>query len=106
VGQRPTPFTAAIKFFLYTLAGSVVMLLAILALYFYAPVAADGTRTFDVPTLLAARRHFSDPLKVWLFWDSFLPSPLSSDVPVPHVAPGRAHGSAHGGLRSFWPVSS
>src|SRR5256885_3445574 len=62
---------AAIKFFLYTLAGSVVMLLAILALYFYAPAAADGTRTFDVPTLLAAAQHFSDALKVWLFWGFF-----------------------------------
>ncbi len=60
---------AAIKFFLYTLAGSVVMLLAILALYFYAP--AGGTRTFDVPTLLAAAHDFSDPLKVWLFWGFF-----------------------------------
>jgi NADH-quinone oxidoreductase subunit M len=62
---------AAIKFFLYTLAGSVVMLLAILALYFYAPVQAGGTRTFDVPTLLAAAQTFSDPLKVWLFWGFF-----------------------------------
>jgi NADH-quinone oxidoreductase subunit M len=62
---------AAIKFFLYTLAGSVVMLLAILALYFYAPVAAEGTRTFDVPTLLAAAQNFSDPLKAWLFWGFF-----------------------------------
>jgi NADH-quinone oxidoreductase subunit M len=62
---------AAIKFFLYTLAGSVVMLLAILALYFYAPAAADGTRTFDIPTLLAAAQSFSDPLKVWLFWGFF-----------------------------------
>src|SRR5580765_8073519 len=62
---------AAIKFFLYTLAGSVVMLLAILALYFYAPAAADGTRTFDVPTLLAAAQTFTDPLKVWLFWGFF-----------------------------------
>src|SRR3989454_29623 len=62
---------AAIKFFLYTLAGSVVMLLAILALYFYAPFPAGGTRTFDVPTLLAAAQHFSDPLKVWLFWGFF-----------------------------------
>jgi len=62
---------AAIKFFLYTLAGSVVMLLAILALYFYAPVSAAGTRTFDVPTLLAAAQHFSDALKVWLFWGFF-----------------------------------
>src|SRR5205823_1441427 len=62
---------AAIKFFLYTLAGSVVMLLAILALYFYAPVAAGATRTFDVPTLLDAAQKFSDPLKVWLFWGFF-----------------------------------
>ena len=62
---------AAIKFFLYTLTGSVVMLLAILALYFYAPVPAGGTRTFDVPTLLTAAQHFTDPLKVWLFWGFF-----------------------------------
>jgi len=62
---------AAIKFFLYTLAGSVVMLLAILALYFYAPLSAGGTRTFDVPTLLAAAQSFADPLKVWLFWGFF-----------------------------------
>src|SRR5713226_1977610 len=62
---------AAIKFFLYTLAGSVVMLLAILALYFYAPVSAGGTRTFDVPTLLAAAHDFADPLKMWLFWGFF-----------------------------------
>jgi NADH-quinone oxidoreductase subunit M len=62
---------AAIKFFLYTLAGSVVMLLAILALYFYAPLGADGTRTFDVPTLLSAAKTFTDPLKVWLFWGFF-----------------------------------
>jgi len=65
---------AAIKFFLYTLAGSVVMLLAILALYFYAPVAEGATRTFDVPTLLAAAQnsqYFPDSLKVWLFWGFF-----------------------------------
>jgi len=62
---------AAIKFFLYTLAGSVVMLLAILALYFYAPVSPGGTRTFDVPTLLTAAQNFADPLKVWLFWGFF-----------------------------------
>ena len=62
---------AAIKFFLYTLAGSVVMLLGILALYFYAPLTPEGTRTFDVPTLLAAAQNFSDPLKIWLFWGFF-----------------------------------
>jgi NADH-quinone oxidoreductase subunit M len=62
---------AAIKFFLYTLAGSVVMLLAILALYFYADVAPGATRTFDVPTLLHAAQKFPESLKVWLFWGFF-----------------------------------
>ncbi len=36
---------AAIKFFIYTLVGSVLMLVALLAFYFYAPV---GHRTFDL----------------------------------------------------------
>src|SRR5260370_833204 len=62
---------AAIKFFLYTFAGSVVMLLAILAFYFYAPAAAGGTRTFDGPTLLVAATHLTEPLKVWPFWGFF-----------------------------------
>ncbi|HYL10940.1 MAG TPA: NADH-quinone oxidoreductase subunit M [Candidatus Acidoferrales bacterium] len=57
---------AAIKFFLYTLAGSVVMLLGILAIYFKA-----GGTTFDVPTLLNAVANFPDSLKVWLFWAFF-----------------------------------
>jgi NADH-quinone oxidoreductase subunit M len=61
---------AAIKFFLYTLAGSVVMLLAILALYFNA-AKLTGTQTFDVPTLLTTVQQFPDPLKVWLFWGFF-----------------------------------
>src|SRR6267154_257160 len=46
-------------------------MMAILALYFYAPVAPGATRTFDVPTLLAAAQTFADPLKVWLFWGFF-----------------------------------
>jgi NADH-quinone oxidoreductase subunit M len=64
---------AAIKFFLYTLAGSVIMLLAILALYFnYAKTLPQGAiGTFDIPTLLVAAQHFPDPLKVWLFWGFF-----------------------------------
>ncbi len=61
---------AAIKFFLYTLAGSVLMLLAILALYYNASKNL-GVQTFDIPTLLAAAQKFSDPLKVWLFWGFF-----------------------------------
>ena len=64
---------AAIKFFLYTLAGSVLMLLAILALYYnYAKTLPAGSvGTFDIPTLLAAAQQFSDPLKRWLFWGFF-----------------------------------
>jgi NADH-quinone oxidoreductase subunit M len=42
---------SAIKFFLYTLFGSVVMLLGILAIYFYAG-AQTGTYTFDVLALM------------------------------------------------------
>jgi NADH-quinone oxidoreductase subunit M len=62
---------AAIKFFLYTLAGSVLMLLGILALYFNAAKAPGATATFDIPTLLAAAQHFPDSLKAWLFWGLF-----------------------------------
>ena len=64
---------AAIKFFLYTLAGSVLMLLAIMALYFNYTKAlpAQSAGTFDIPTLLAAAQNFPDPLKIWLFWGFF-----------------------------------
>jgi NADH-quinone oxidoreductase subunit M len=64
---------AAIKFFLYTLAGSVIMLLAILALYFnYTKTLPQGAiGTFDIPTLLAAAQQFPDSLKTWLFWGFF-----------------------------------
>jgi NADH-quinone oxidoreductase subunit M len=39
---------AAIKFFLYTLAGSVLMLLAIIGLYYNGPVGAGGAHTFSI----------------------------------------------------------
>ena len=54
---------AAIKFFLYTLVGSVLMLLGILALYF-----KSGAGTFDVPTLLASASQFATSTQVILFW--------------------------------------
>src|SRR5271170_3932238 len=56
---------AAIKFFLYTLAGSVLMLLAILAIYYY-------RNTFDVREILA--HPFTAQagwLQKWLFWGFF-----------------------------------
>jgi NADH-quinone oxidoreductase subunit M len=57
---------AAIKFFLYTLVGSVIMLLGILALYFKA-----GGGTFDIPTLLATASQFDAHTQVLLFWAFF-----------------------------------
>ena len=45
---------AAIKFFLYTLFGSVLMLLAMLGLYYYAP-----TPTFDLTELASNASHFT-----------------------------------------------
>src|SRR3979490_3193273 len=57
---------AAIKFFLYTLVGSVIMLLGILALYFKA-----GGGTFDIPTLLASASQFDTHWQVLLFWAFF-----------------------------------
>jgi NADH-quinone oxidoreductase subunit M len=65
---------AAIKFFLYTLAGSLIMLLAILALYFnYEKTLPQGAiGAFDIPTLLAAAQQFPEQVKIWLFWGFFL----------------------------------
>jgi NADH-quinone oxidoreductase subunit M len=62
---------AAIKFFLYTLAGSVIMLLAILALYYQAHQVTGQPFTFDIPTLLAVVPQFSTALQVYLFWGFF-----------------------------------
>jgi NADH-quinone oxidoreductase subunit M len=61
---------AAFKVFLYTSAGSVLMLLSILALSFNA-AKVSGVQTFSIPTLLAAAQNFPDSLKVWIFWGFF-----------------------------------
>jgi NADH-quinone oxidoreductase subunit M len=62
---------AAIKFFLYTLAGSVLMLLAILALYYQAHQVTGQPFTFDIPTLLGVVPQFSTAFQVYLFWGFF-----------------------------------
>ena len=58
---------AAIKFFIYTLAGSVLMLVAMLAFYFY-PAADSGLRTFNILELAdkAHRAIFNDPSALFL----------------------------------------
>jgi len=62
---------AAIKFFLYTLAGSVLMLLAILTLYYRAHEVTGQPYTFDIPALLAVAPQFSTLLQQYLFWGFF-----------------------------------
>jgi NADH-quinone oxidoreductase subunit M len=60
---------SAIKFFLYTLAGSVVMLLGILALYFYS-YTATGAYTFDITQFQKLNVPFN--LQWWIFLAFFL----------------------------------
>src|SRR5947207_7841355 len=60
---------SAIKFFLYTLVGSVVMLLGILALYFYNHT-ATGVYTFDVTQFQKLNLPFD--LQWWVFLAFFL----------------------------------
>jgi len=55
---------AAIKFFLYTLAGSVLLLVAIIVIFFN-----SGENTFDILTLSQAA--YSPTLQAWLFWAFF-----------------------------------
>jgi NADH-quinone oxidoreductase subunit M len=79
----PRRVYAAFKFFLYTLFGSVLMLLAIIAMYLQA-------NTMDIPTLM---RHGFDPdLQIWL-WLAFFASfavkvpmwPVHTWLPDAHV---------------------
>ncbi len=68
---------AAIKFFLYTLAGSVLMLLGIIALYFYNTTGFLGypglgrAATFSVEKLTAVAAGMPAELQVWLFFAFF-----------------------------------
>jgi len=80
-GQRRV--YAAFKLFLYTLAGSVLMLLAMLAMYFEA-------HTTDIPSLMAHSFPFSMQLWLWLaFFASFAVKvpmwPVHTWLPDAHV---------------------
>src|SRR5215211_5421988 len=61
---------SAIKFFLYTLAGSVVMLLGILAVYFQTPATATSPHTFDVTVMQQMSLPYD--LQWWVFLAFFL----------------------------------
>jgi NADH-quinone oxidoreductase subunit M len=68
---------AAIKFFLYTLAGSVLMLLGIIALYFYNTTGFLGYKglgnpaTFSIEKLTAVAAGMPTELQIWLFFAFF-----------------------------------
>ena len=96
---RPRKLYAAIKFFLYTLAGSVLMLLGILFLYFHhhavtrclhlQPARALQDRAADLFRLRPVRGHAAVPELLLRVRDQ------GADVPVPHLAAGCARGSAN-----------
>ncbi len=97
----PRKLYAAIKFFLYTLMGSVLMLLGILFLYFHHySVSNPHVYTFSIPELyktapLIPIQHRHLAVRRFLYWVR----DQSSDVPVPHLAAGCARGSAHRRVR-------
>ena len=68
---------AAVKFFIYTMAGSLLMLVAILYLYF--ATGGPGSRTFDLPVLLNHAPHLAISVQRWLF----LAFALSFAIKVP-----------------------
>ncbi|MDH7514537.1 MAG: NADH-quinone oxidoreductase subunit M [Bacteroidota bacterium] len=83
---------AALKFFIFTMAGSLLMLVAILWLGWYASTLPGGRFTTDVTRLFEIARTLPHGAAVWLFWGfaiAFLikvPSfPLHTWLPDAHV---------------------
>jgi NADH-quinone oxidoreductase subunit M len=74
----PRKLYAAIKFFLYTLAGSVVMLLAIIALYFFNTSGflwwkgLGNAPSFDITHFHKIASQIPPDLQIWLFWAFFV----------------------------------
>jgi NADH-quinone oxidoreductase subunit M len=67
----PRKLYAAIKFFLYTLLGSVLMLLGILFLYFHHH-SVTGVYTFNIPALYTTAPQIPFHYAIWLFLAFFV----------------------------------
>ncbi len=67
----PRKLYAAIKFFLYTLFGSVLMLLGIIFLYFHHHT-LTGVYTFSLTELYVTAPKIAGPAAIWLFFAFFL----------------------------------
>jgi NADH-quinone oxidoreductase subunit M len=87
----PRRVYAALKFFIYTMAGSVLLLVAIIAL-------GLETGTFSIPDLMGRRSPGNLPV---LGLPRVLPlvRHQGADVPVPHLVAGGARRGAHRGQR-------
>jgi len=72
----PRKLYAAIKFFLYTLLGSVLMLLGILAVYFYYARVTGNPYTFDIPEFIKALGPLTNDewigMSKWVFLAFFI----------------------------------
>ena len=97
----PRKLYAAIKFFLYTLAGSVLMLLGILFLYFHHHSGYGNLHIQPAGDLRDRAEDLFRPARST--WQRCCSSGLllrvrhqGADVPLPHLAAGRARGSADG----------
>ena len=92
----PRKLYAAIKFFLYTLAGSVLMLLGILTLYFQ-HYSQFHVYSFEIADLMRVSLPIGDAADRLLELLHRLRD-QGADVPVPHLAAGRARGGADRGV--------
>jgi NADH-quinone oxidoreductase subunit M len=79
----PRKIYAALKFFIYTMAGSVFLLVAIIALYFQ-------VGSFSIPDMLG--HHFSQQFQIWIFLAFFISFaikvpmfPFHTWLPAAHV---------------------
>ena len=72
----PRKLYAAIKFFLYTLLGSVLMLLGILAVYFFYPKVTGGGYSFDITEFIRVLGPLTQPewleMQKWVFLSFFI----------------------------------
>jgi NADH-quinone oxidoreductase subunit M len=99
----PRKLYAAIKFFLYTLAGSVLMLLGIIAVYFYNTTGVLGLKglgnpaTFDIPALTALTPSMPASLQILLFFAFFFAFAIKVPMFPFHTGSRRPRRGADGG---------
>jgi len=80
-----------LKFFIYTLAGSLFMLVGLIYLYLHTP----GIHTFNIHALYQAGHSMSAPKQGLVFWMFFVAFCYqNADLPIPYLAAGHLHRGA------------